>query len=65
MPYVVIHDFVEKNLKELVKNENADCTSCAFSEKIRSIDGVDELLCKAALYDSETLACYVKACPAK
>ena len=65
MPYVVIHDFVEKNLKELVKNENADCASCAFSEKIRSIDGVDELLCKAALYDSETLACYVKVCPAK
>ena len=65
MPYVVIHDSAEKNLKALVKNEDADCASCAFSEKICSIDGVDELLCKAALYDSETLACYVKAYPAK
>ena len=65
MPYIVIHDFVEKNPKELTKNEDADCASCAFSEKTRSIDGVDELLCKAALYDSEILACYAKAYPAK
>lgn len=60
MGVVVIHRYVEKNLRKLTENEEADCASCAFAEKTRTIDGVDAYLCKAALYDIKTLACYVK-----
>lgn len=57
---VVIHSFVEKNLKRLKRNKEADCTTCAFAEKTKLVDGGEGYLCKAALYDSKTLACYVK-----
>lgn len=57
---VVIHAYTPKNLKKLTLNEDADCASCAFSEKCRTVDGIDGYLCRAALYDTETLSCYVK-----
>lgn len=57
---VVIHEYALKNMRKLTRNEEADCVSCAFSEKCRTVDGVDEYLCRAALYDTETLSCYVK-----
>ena len=60
MGVVVIHEYTEKNLKKLARNEDANCETCAFAEKARTIDGVDEYLCKAALYDIKTLSCYVK-----
>ena len=50
---VVIHEYALKNMRKLTRNEEADCVSCA-------VDGVDEYLCRAALYDTETLSCYVK-----
>lgn len=55
----VIHSYEKKNLRKLSKNEDADCTKCAFSEKTPDIDGGNVWLCHAALYDTETLACFV------
>lgn len=60
MGVVVIHECVEQNLRKLAKNEEADCKNCAFAEKAGAVDGVDEYICHAALYDIKTLACYVK-----
>lgn len=57
----VIHAYVKPNLRKLTRNEEADCKTCAHAKKIRSIDGVAEYLCRAALYDIKTLACYVPA----
>ena len=37
---VVIHAYTPKNLKKLTLNEDADCASCAFSEKCRTVDGL-------------------------
>ena len=63
MADVVIHNYVEPDLKNLQKNENADCSKCMFSEKQYSQSEPNEdcveYLCKAALYDIETLACFV------
>ena len=59
MGEVIVHEYVEPNLKNLKKNENADCTNCILSEKTSLLDGGDGYLCKAALYDIKTLACYV------
>ena len=63
MPSVVIHNYVEPDLKNLPKNENADCSKCIFAEKQYSQsepnEDCAEYLCKAALYDINTLACYV------
>ena len=63
MAYVVIHNYVEPDLKNLSKNENADCSKCMFAEKQYSQfepnEDCVEYLCKAALYDIETLACFV------
>lgn len=56
---VVIHSYEEKNLKKLKRNEEADCQTCALAEKTLLVDGSEGLLCKAALYDIKTLACYV------
>jgi hypothetical protein len=57
---VVIHSCEEKNLKKLKRNEEADCQTCALAEKTLLVDGCEGYMCKAALYDIETLACYVK-----
>ena len=59
MGEVIVHEYVEPNLKNLKKNENADCKNCILSEKTPLLDGGDGYLCKAALYDIKTLACYV------
>lgn len=63
MADVVIHNYVEPDLKNLPKNENADCSKCMFAEKHHSQSEPNEdcveYLCKAALYDIKTLACYV------
>lgn len=57
----VIHKYAKKNLRKLTRNEEAYCTTCALAKKTRSIDEEDVYLCKAALYDIETLSCYVKS----
>lgn len=59
MAEVIVHKYVEPNLKKLKKNENADCTSCILAEKTPLLEGGEGYLCKAALYDIKTLACYV------
>ena len=59
MAEVIVHKYVEPKLKKLKKNENADCTNCVLSEKTPLLDGGEGYICKAALYDIKTLACYV------
>ena len=59
MAEVIVHKYVEPNLKKLKKNGNADCTNCVLSEKTPLLDGGEGYICKAALYDIKTLACYV------
>jgi hypothetical protein len=59
MAEVIVHKYVEPDLKKLKKNENADCTTCMMCEKTRVMDEENGYLCKAALYDIKTLACYV------
>jgi hypothetical protein len=59
MSDVIVHKYVEPNLKELKRNENAECCNCMMSEKTRILDDGEGYLCKAALYDIETLACFV------
>ena len=56
---VITHAYVEPKLKKLTRNEIADCTTCGLAKKVRDLNGVDEYLCRAALYDIKTLACYV------
>lgn len=55
----VIHSYEKKNLRKLRRNEEADCTKCAFAEKTPDIEGGYVYLCHAALYDIETLSCFV------
>lgn len=55
----VIHSYEKKNLRKLRRNEEADCTKCYFAEKTPDIEGGCAWLCHAALYDTETLACFV------
>ena len=38
----IIHKHSVKNVRKLTRNEEADCTTCDFAEKIRTVDGVDE-----------------------
>lgn len=59
MSYVVVHRYVEQDLSDLKKNLCADCADCQMSERTNSLEGTEEYLCKAALYDTETLACFV------
>ncbi len=59
MGEVIVHRYVEPNLKKLEKRENADCCTCMMSEKTRLLDGGEGYLCKASLYDIKTLACFV------
>lgn len=56
----VIHRFVKRNFRKLTVNEEANCETCAFAEKVKSIEGDEVMHCNAALYDPKTLACYVK-----
>lgn len=56
---VIVHAYVEPNLKELEVNKNADCCNCMMSEKIPLLCGGEGYLCKAALYDIKTYACFV------
>ena len=56
---IVIHCYEEKNLRKLSRNDEADCTKCAFAEETPDIEGGYAWLCHAALYDTETLACFV------
>lgn len=56
---VIIHRYVEPNLKKLRPNKEADCCNCMMAEKTRLFDGGEGYLCKASLYDIKTLACFV------
>lgn len=56
----IIHKYDIKNMRKLTRNKEADCTTCKFAEKSRTVDGIDEYICEAALYDIKTLSCYVK-----
>lgn len=58
MSYVIVHRYVEPNLQKLKTNRNADCSKCMMSEKTERLDGEDTYLCKSALYDIKTLACF-------
>ena len=58
---VIIHAYVEPNLKKLVRNKEFDCTTCGLAKKVKGLDGEDAYLCRAALYDLKTLACHVPA----
>lgn len=55
----VIHRYEKKSLRNLKKNEDADCTKCSFAEKTPDIEGGYVWLCHAALYDIKTLSCFV------
>ena len=55
----VIHEYAKKSLRNLKKNEDADCTKCAFAKKVPDIEGGHTWLCRAALYDIKTLSCFV------
>ena len=59
MAEVIVHRFVEQKVKNLKRNEYADCTKCALSERIKLMDGEEGLRCHAALYDVKTLACFI------
>ena len=59
MAEVIVHEYAEPSFTKLKKNENADCTNCILSEKTPLLDGGEGYICKAALYDIKTLACYV------
>ena len=58
---VIIHDFVEQNLRKLKKNKNADCCNCMLAEKVQLLDGTEAYVCNASLYDIKTLACFTPA----
>lgn len=53
----VNHRYPKKNLKNLRRADEADCTKCAFAEK--SATEANTWYCNAALYDIETLSCFV------
>ena len=59
MSDVIVHKYVEPDLKNLKANKNADCSKCMMSEKTPLLDGDEGYLCKAALYDIKTLSCFV------
>ena len=59
MSEVIVHRYVEANLKKLKKNKNANCCNCMMAEKTPLVDGGEGYLCKAALYDIKTFACFV------
>lgn len=59
MNYVVIHKYAEPDLAHPQENSCADCAKCLLAEKTKILDGEDGLLCKAALYDVETLQCFI------
>lgn len=56
---VIVHAYVEPDLTNLKANKNADCCNCLLSEKTLLLDGGEGFLCKASLYDTKTLACFV------
>ena len=58
MNKVIVHKYAEPNLKKLATNKDANCRNCLIVEKIRLMDGDEGYLCKAALYDIKTLACF-------
>lgn len=55
---VIVHSFVPQNPKWLKKNKDADCTKCRFAKKTALIDGGEGYVCKVALFDTKTLACF-------
>lgn len=63
MSYVVVHQYVKPDLKRLERNEKADCSKCMMAERTPLLDGGEGYLCKASLYDTKTLACFVPERP--
>ena len=59
MGAVIIHKYVEQDLKNLERAECADCSKCAMAEKTRILGGDEGFLCTAKLYDIATYACFV------
>lgn len=59
MSDVIIHRYVEPNLRKLKRNKNAECGKCMMAEKTHLLDGGEGYLCNAALYDIKTLACFI------
>lgn len=59
MSAVIIHKYVEQNPKRLKRDRCADCTKCAMAEKTHILGRVEGYLCKARLYDTKTLACFI------
>lgn len=55
----VFHYAPVKQLRNLQVNEDADCGSCALANRVIVAGDEDMILCRAALYDARTLACYV------
>ena len=58
---VIIHNYTEPDLLNLTPNSIADCRNCMLAEKTQLLDGGEGYLCKASLYNIETLACFVPA----
>lgn len=54
------HEYAKKNLKKLNRNEDADCKNCEFASVVKDADGETIILCRAALYDIDTLSCFVE-----
>lgn len=59
MSHVIVHKYAELDCSHLKRNLQADCENCQLSEKTNALAGGEEYLCKAALYDVETLACFI------
>ena len=59
MGYVIVHKYEEQDFSNLEKKQFADCAKCLMSEETNLLEGGKGLLCNAALYDVETLACFI------
>lgn len=61
MSAVIVHKYVDPELKGLKKCEEADCAKCMMSEPTRLLcdNDAEAYLCKARLYDTCSLACFV------
>lgn len=56
---IIIHQYSEPDLLNLIPNKNADCCNCMMAEKTPLLEGGEGYLCKASLYNIKTLSCFV------
>ena len=59
MGHVIVHKYVEQDCSNLKRNFCAECENCQMAEKTLMLGREEGYLCKAALYDTETLACFI------